>query len=215
MLVCAFEGHVGPTGHIPVRCVAVSPDGRLALTGDEDGGVLMWETETARVVRRLPKTPSIYRFTRRTPAGAELVWRFTHRGEVPHHSETPLGVQVTSVAFFPDGRRVVVADSETSVIVYEASTGKEIARHQENLMTGVASIAISPDGKRVLIGSNPIAKLWDVDKDRIHAHFEGHTMIAPRQGDAGGIWSVAFSPDGKLAITGGEDGTIRLWKLPE
>ena len=39
-------------------------------------------------------------------------------------------------------------------------------------------------------------------------------LIARCRGHEGGVIAAAFAPDGKLLVTGGRDGTARIWKLP-
>ena len=46
--------------------------------------------------------------------------------------------------------------------------------------------------------------VWDVDGGRELRRLEGHV------GDPHG---VALTPDGSLALTGGEDRTVRLWDV--
>src|SRR5690606_26263024 len=53
-----FEGHeivIGGKRYGPkITELAISPDGKLALTGDEDGVVILWEIDTRKIVWRIP-----------------------------------------------------------------------------------------------------------------------------------------------------------------
>jgi WD40 repeat protein len=106
---------------------------------------------------------------------------------------------VTSVAFSPDGRRVMVANL-IEVQLWDAVKGKE-----QRAFDAVPNAAVfSPDGRYVLTGERfAKARLWDAATGKEVRSFEGHT---------GDLRSVAFSPDGQAILTGSNDGTARLWE---
>ena len=58
---------------------------------------------------------------------------------------------VISVAFSPDGKYVVSGSDDNTARVWEACSGKEIARMTHD--GEVNSVAFSPDGKYVVSGS--------------------------------------------------------------
>src|SRR5260221_8329342 len=67
---------------------------------------------------------------------------------------------VYSVAFSPDGKKIVSGCADGPAKVWDAATGKEILSLQCGRV-GVRSVAFSPDGKLIVTGSSPI-KVWDV-----------------------------------------------------
>jgi uncharacterized delta-60 repeat protein len=113
---------------------------------------------------------------------------------IAHHGS------VRSVAFSPDGKYVVSGSFDKTARVWEAETGKEIARmtHED----GVNSVAFSPDGKYVVSGSaDRTARVWEAATGQEVA----------RMTHEGGVTSVAFSPDGIYVVSGSLDTTARVW----
>ena len=60
--------------------------------------------------------------------------------------------EVTSVAFSPDGKRIVSGSEDKTVKVWDADKGQEILTLKGHTGT-VTSVAFSPDGKRIVTGS--------------------------------------------------------------
>jgi len=116
---------------------------------------------------------------------------------------------VTSVAFSPDGRRIVTSSQDHTAKVWDAEMGQEVLTLKGHTVT-VWSVAFSPDGKRIITGGGEgdssgdlpgEAMVWDAGTGQVLLALQGHTAA---------VSSVAFSPDGRRVLTGSRDGTVSV-----
>jgi WD40 repeat protein/tRNA A-37 threonylcarbamoyl transferase component Bud32 len=179
----ALKGHINA-----VYSVAFSQDGTSVLTGGSDNTARVWDAKT----------------------GVQLLTLETLEGH---------RFRVNAAAFSPDGTRVVTGGGDNTARVWDAKTGAELLALKGHAEM-VAVIAFSPDGARVVTGSRDgTAKLWDVKTGAEVLTFKGHTrtevLTVKRQSRPAGLPAVvlaaAFSPDGARVVTGGSDGTARVW----
>jgi hypothetical protein len=109
---------------------------------------------------------------------------------------------VLSVAFSPDGKQIASGSNDTTVKVWDASTGQEIRTLKGHTNT-VYSVAFSPDGKQIISGSNDgTIEMWDASSGRVTLTLKGHTS---------GLASVAISRDGKRIASGSGHKTVKVW----
>jgi WD40 repeat protein len=109
---------------------------------------------------------------------------------------------VNSVAISADGRKAVSGSVDRRVIVWDLD-----ARVMRSALAGIEdsirAVAQTPDG-RVLVGSaSGTLLLWEMDQPT------PRTLCSSRVG----INAVAIVPDRAVAISGHDDGTLRMWDL--
>ncbi|MEL6159679.1 MAG: NB-ARC domain-containing protein [Cyanobacteria bacterium J06627_32] len=159
-----------------IRTMTFSADGKAIATGDTNGEIWLWQTAFS-------------------PTSMDI----------KSHISTFQGHQnwVCSVAFSPDGTRLVSGSADRTLKLWDTSTGeclKTMTGHQNWVM----SVAFSPDGTRLVSGSaDRTLKLWDANTGECLKTMAGHGH---------GVWSVAFSPDGALVVSGSADRTLKLWE---
>jgi tetratricopeptide (TPR) repeat protein len=112
---------------------------------------------------------------------------------------------VSSVAFSPDGTRIVSGSTDRTAKVWDAATGKPVLELKGNAY-GIGSVGFSADGTRIITASyDQTPKVWDATTGTPLLELKGHTDMA---------WCVAFSPDGTRIVTGGWDQTAKVWDAP-
>jgi WD40 repeat protein len=113
---------------------------------------------------------------------------------------------VMSIAFSPDGKRIVSGSDDSTLRLWDAQTGQPIGQALQGHTGSLRPVAFSPDGKRIVSGSDDSTlRLWDAQT--------GQPIGQPLQGHTGSVSSVAFSPDGKRIMSGSDDKTLRLWDI--
>jgi WD40 repeat protein len=105
---------------------------------------------------------------------------------------------VKSVAFSPDGKRIVTGGDDATAKVWDAQSGKELRTLKGHSDT-VDSVAVSRDGRRIATCSLDATKVWDAQS--------GKELLTLEDGGT----SVAFSPDSRRIVTGGYDHTAKVW----
>jgi len=106
--------------------------------------------------------------------------------------------KVESVAFSPDGLRILCA-SDKAVQILDAVTGSIITKMQYE--GKIISASYRPNGPRILMAtSDGTARIWQ----------NGEPVGAPLPHD-GKIHWAEFSPDDNFIVTASADATVRVW----
>ncbi len=123
-------------------------------------------------------------------------------GELVRAINTPQG-HIWSLAFTPDGNRLLSGGQDKTLRLWDVATGKELANFEGN-EAPVCSVAITPDGRYAVSGSRDMTvHLWEIATAKMEREFTGRKPITPILGYA----PVALSFDGKwLATTDGKPG---------
>jgi len=113
-------------------------------------------------------------------------------------------MNVTCVAYSPDGKSILSGDEKGTLHLWDVASSRLVCTFSGHT-DSVQSVAFSPDGRTLLSGSgDKTTRLWEIATGRELRRFDGHSGL---------VWSVAFSPDGQLALSGSADSTLRLWNI--
>ena len=207
-VIATLSGHTYPIGSL-----AFSPDGAVLASGARDG-IRLWDVATQTRTAFLPVGVASVAFS---PDGSTLatgsgdgvrLWDAATQAEVAtyRHGSGGWGPAVNSVAFSPEGSLVASGGDDTTVRVWEVTTG-ESAAVLEGHDRPVRAVAFSPDGTMLASGDeDPAVHLSDPVSGK---------RLARLRGEGRAVQALAFSPDGRSLAAGTKDGQIDLWDLSE
>lgn len=202
-----------------IRSAAVRPDGKEAATAGVDGTLRIWSLPDHRLLRQTEgrlysagaESPPISAFAHLRDAELVVTAGPDPNGVLFVHDARSLRPRaafgtrpVSALALAPDGQRVVCADHEGSLEVWNLETRAKVATMppQGKAHTGVTALTWTPKGDRLAsIGSDGKIRLWDGVQPKPLVEWDG----------AGSV--LLFDAQGELLISGGSDGTLRLWDV--
>jgi WD40 repeat protein len=188
--------------------VAFSPDGSLLASSHTYGDVVVWEMPTLKkrhVFRGWCQPEVQFSPDGKTLAVADQgdsALRFWDpRTGRRLHETGGHDSRLVSIAFSPRGDRILTSSYDRTVRLWDASTGKEIRRHDdpvpdnsdinENFRPSIGGVAWSPDGAMYAGG----ARVFDSRDGKLLHKLSDRTRID----------DVAFSRDGKFLVAEGAD----------
>ncbi len=152
-----------------VWATRLSRDGRQLATASGDQTVLIWETETARVVREFRSEKAVYAAVF-SPDGRRILIGSADRTARIRDLETGRQVSETMrhpggvwhVQYSPDGRWVATGDDAGFARLWDTETGLPIGNWMRSGNT-LKRIAFSPDGRRfATASSDQTVRIWPV-----------------------------------------------------
>jgi WD40 repeat protein len=110
----------------------------------------------------------------------------------------------SSIAFTPDGAKIVAPDKDGRVHIWNARTGQAL-KTIPGPGGSITTLAVSPDGRRVAIGTVVPACFLQMRDLR-----SGRALWTKTITGEGMVSSLAFSPDGATLARGGQENRIYL-----
>ncbi|MFO1434174.1 MAG: NB-ARC domain-containing protein [Candidatus Competibacteraceae bacterium] len=205
------------TGHDKgVHAVAVTPDGRWAVSGSYDETLKLWDLETGipRTTFRGHTGPvyavAVIQDGKRVISGSAdqtlRIWELETGAlncTLGDHTD-----KVYAVAVLPDGRRAISGSRDCTLRLWDLDNHRCLATfdatrggHRDIVYT----VDVTPDGRYALSGSRDCTlKLWNLTSGHVERPLKGHQQR---------VLAVKVLPDGWRALSSSSDCTLKLWDL--
>ena len=197
----SLEGHTDA-----VQSVAWSPDGARLGSASKDGTARIWDIGTGKEIRTLRGwgaiawSPDGRRLATQALKGSTRlrIWDASSGQQVLGVRNPRTGaIAWGSVAWSPDGHRLAADGPNSSIQVWDASSGKEVSFLLGHKYSPV--VAWHPGGRRIASTTfDGTVRVWTMDSGY-------EVLILPGKG------ALAWSPDGRRLASSAAGRKIKIW----
>jgi WD40 repeat protein len=206
-LLRSFEGHKAW-----VEGVAITPDGRQAISASGDGTLRLWDLESGESLLIFEGHTDGVTGAAISPDGKHAVSASADKtlrlwdlqsGECLRSFKGHTD-RVETVAISKDGRYVISGSADKTLRVWDLKCGECLHTFEGHTNT-VTGVAITPDGSQaVSVSWDGTLRTWDLQSNLSLSVIETHIW---------GVTGIAFSPDGRCAMLASMKKTLALWDL--
>ena len=152
LAVGGMTGKNGQSSNVPqASATALAVDDMQVETSEKDVAETVRNENTVVLAQATPAaTTTVRKEIESSPDVPAVI-------ELEGHTD-----EVWSVAFSPDGKKIVTSSWDRTARIWDAESGKELQK-LEGHTDVVRSVAFSPDGKKIVTGSNDrTARIWNL-----------------------------------------------------
>jgi len=205
-----------------VSALAVSSDYQMAMTGTDDGELKLWSVAEKRESATLEghtkvSAVAITQDCRLGISGGDpptiKVWDLgngTERATLEGHNSKIICLTTTK-----DSKRCISGDFDGVIKIWALETMQEtttLSGHSEC----VTCLALSPDENTLWSGAyDKTIRVWSLIKDLSNRKEKDRQEFATFTGHTDYITHLRLIREGKVCISISNDGTVKLWSLPE
>ncbi len=195
----------------PALAVAFNPDGHTVAAGDGGGRIVLWNVKTDVQTEPFPIAPGQIIGLAWTDSGSVLLSADSD-GTTNLYNPTGgsqilklpgNGASLRSVASTEDGQLVVTGDDEGHLTLWHAPLANTLLLADDN---DLSSIAVDPSGLLVA-GADDVGRVW------IRNIGDSWLMTSKTLVDHSTVNAVVFVDGGREAVTGDNNGHVRLWDV--
>ncbi len=199
-----------------VTCVALTPDGRHAISGGSDSTVRFWSVDSGEQICQLNGHAGEVLSVDLTPdsrLAVSLGWDLGARvwdcrsnsqsAAFKGHQINGHRCKANDVAVSNDGNTAVTAGQDRSLRVWDVASGEELYSLSGS-NDPVVSVALSAGGRTAVSASGDRIYVWDLNARNLSFTLEGESEK---------LNSAAITPDGRRIISAGNDGSLCVWEV--
>lgn len=192
-----------------ISSTAITPDGKIAISGSDDHTVRIWNVESGVCEQILKGHEDKVNCVSITPDGkmaisgsddhtvriwniesGECLWIFKDHENI-----------INCVSITPDAKTAISGSDDQTIRIWNIESGicvQTLHGHESSIL----SIAITPDAETLISACYNALRIWKVKDGSCRQNFQENCWLAV---------SIALTPDGKYFVLGSSDESIQIW----